>query len=247
MKVVMSLLAASLLASALSGCLRVAPVADAEAGPPDVMAAETDAMPPPDASPRRGLLGWLNRNDPADGAETPEAETASVPAVSAASEPVRETGLFRRRAGDETAAAPVDVAGLRALCGDAARGLARPTDNASGFRLHDVAPNSVNARAVQISGFADGCAREVKGAVVLFGQPALYELTRSAARQNYVGPTDAAYDALKARVCGGAALCPALQQRAVFVTAHDKAGDDRRWLQVLLADGAVLASEVKTR
>ena len=135
----------------------------------------------------------------------------------------------------------------RVICGAAAGRSGRATASMAGFRLHDPAPDTVTLRTVRITGFADRCARDVTGAVVLFGQPDLYELTRAAQEDFEPGPTDHAYDALKARLCGGAVPCAALQRRAVFVTAHGRAGDDRRWLQLLLADHDLLASEVKTR
>ncbi len=204
---------------------------DADIPPEFSVEAATSPAEPAAEAPHRGLFG---RRAPKPETTTPDTTKPE------AAPPDPAIAIPAALVPSDLSAAP------RVLCGPEARSPGKTTAEAAGFRLHDPAPGSVSPRAVRITGFADGCAREITGAVVLFGRPALYELTRGAQRKQASGPTDIAYDALKSKVCGGPATCAAVQDRAVFVTAHGKAGEDTRWVQMLLADGALLASEVKT-
>ena len=126
--------------------------------------------------------------------------------------------------------------------------------SARGYRLFDSQPGSAGARSFYITGFADDCARQLTAANVLFGTPSVYE-------QLHYGPggenlpsaeTDAAYEAIKASVCGAGKGKPCgkrigtLDKTAFFVNAYERLGETARWSEVLVHDGAVAAVAMKS-
>lgn len=123
-----------------------------------------------------------------------------------------------------------------------------------GVALYDSAPGSAQARTWYITGFADGCPRQLTAANVLLGATDRYETLRYGPAGQHLprAATDSAYEALKKDVCGVKAgqPCGARAKRMArdtfFVSAYDSFGNSSRWSELLVHDGAVLAAAVKT-
>lgn len=123
-----------------------------------------------------------------------------------------------------------------------------------GFALYDSAPGSASARTYYITGFSDGCPRQLTAANVLIGAPALYDMLHygPAAQDLPYGATDKAYEKVKARVCGVARKKPCgskikrLERNTLFVNAYGSFGNVSRWSEVLIHDGEVLATAMKS-
>lgn len=129
-----------------------------------------------------------------------------------------------------------------------------PETAARGYRLYDSRPGGSGPRAFYITGFADGCPRQLTAANVLFATPSTYE------RLHY-GPggenlpragTDAAYEKIKAQVCGTGRGKPCgrrlsrLDRSTFFVSAYRRLGETTRWTEALVHDGTVAAVAMKS-
>lgn len=125
---------------------------------------------------------------------------------------------------------------------------------ARGYALYDSAPGSATARTYYITGFADGCPRQLTAANVLLGGARLYEqLHYGPGGENLpVAATDAAYEKIKRRVCGArkgkpcGAKIAKMERSTFFVSAYDSFGNSSRWSELLIHNGAVIASALKT-
>lgn len=125
---------------------------------------------------------------------------------------------------------------------------------ARGYRLFDSQPGSAGPRSFYITGFTDDCARQLTAANVLFGTPSVYEqLHYGPGGENLpIAETDAAYEAIKASVCGVGKGKPCgkrigtLDKTAFFVNAYERLGQTARWSEVLVHDGAVAAVAMKS-
>lgn len=122
------------------------------------------------------------------------------------------------------------------------------------WRLYDSAPGSTTPHPFYVTGFDDGCARTFTAAVAVFGAPQMHELLRyglAATVQPY-SETDKAYEKIKSRVCktGRGKPCGAriakLEKNTVFVSAYEKYGNNSRWFNMLLHDGEIAATDVKS-
>ncbi|MBM1690658.1 hypothetical protein [Sulfitobacter geojensis] len=126
--------------------------------------------------------------------------------------------------------------------------------SASGYTLYDSNPAASGTRIFYITGFDDGCPRQVTAAHVLLGEPSFYEqLHYGPAGQHLTfGETDRAYEKVKGSVCGvrkgkpcGAKM-KKLEREAVFINAYERLSDNKRWSEQLIHDGTVVASEMKS-
>lgn len=125
---------------------------------------------------------------------------------------------------------------------------------ARGYALYDSASGSAVARTFYITGFADGCPRQLTAANVLLGAASLYEqLHYGPGGENLpVGATDQAYEGVKRDVCGARKGKPCgskidrMDRNTFFVSAYDSFGNSSRWTELLVHDGAVIAAAVKT-
>jgi hypothetical protein len=128
------------------------------------------------------------------------------------------------------------------------------TAKARGYRLFDSAPRSSGLRTFYITGFPDGCPRQLTAANVIFGAPSLYEQLRYGPTGAHlaIGETDAAYDRVKRSVCGAGKSKPCgskigrMDRETFFVTSYPRLGATPRWSEILIHDGAVVASGFKT-
>ncbi len=125
---------------------------------------------------------------------------------------------------------------------------------ARGYALYDSASGSAVARTFYITGFADGCPRQLTAANVLLGAASLYEqLHYGPGGENLpVGATDKAYETVKRDVCGARKGKPCgskidrMDRSTFFVSAYDSFGNSSRWTELLVHDGAVIAAAIKT-
>tara|TARA_R110002049_G_scaffold29972_1_gene101881 strand:+ start:58136 stop:58897 length:762 start_codon:yes stop_codon:yes gene_type:complete len=126
--------------------------------------------------------------------------------------------------------------------------------SARGYQLFDSAPGGAGARTFYITGFSDGCPRQLTAANVLLGAPSFYEQLRYGPGGENLpyGETDKAYDTVKSLVCGAGRGKPCgrkigkLDKTTFFVSAYEHRGDNARWSEVLVHDGAVMAAAVKS-
>ena len=125
---------------------------------------------------------------------------------------------------------------------------------ARGFALHDSAPGMTGARTFYITGFSDGCPRQLTAGAAMLSDASSYESYRfgSAAGTLPRAATDAAYDRVKSGVCrvGAAAPCGRkigkLDASTFFVTAYTGWPGDGHWSEYLIHDGAVMAAALKS-
>lgn len=79
-----------------------------------------------------------------------------------------------------------------------------PRDGQAVWTLYDTDPGSTVPHTQLITGFADGCARQVTASLVMFGAAGLHEVHRysDAMSEEPWSKADKTYETLKARVCG---------------------------------------------
>ncbi|MGX9354821.1 hypothetical protein ACS3SW_06560 [Roseobacteraceae bacterium S113] len=196
--------------------------------------------------PRRaGLFGLLRL--PASQNEEGETKSAA-PSRRASNEP------------DVTAGAPLAFGSVGRVCDVSGRALGRevskfPERGRRGYKLYDSKPGGTDPRAFYITGFADGCPRQVTAANVIFGAPSMHERLRYGLPADTLpsSRTDEAYKKLKSRICGVARSAPCgrnidkLERNTVFVTMYESFTGNQAWSNLLLHDGAVYESDRKVR
>ena len=139
------------------------------------------------------------------------------------------------------------------VCGLSRRELGKEIARQAQFRLHDSVPGSTQPHTFFITGFDDRCARQVTGALGLFGDVAMHEPLRYGPSGTALpwGDTDRAYEKVKRQVCGVGKNKPCgarigqMQKDTVFLTVYERFGDGSRWSNLLLHDGEVLAQEIE--
>lgn len=220
-----------------------APEAVAEPAPveeaPVEETVEVAALAEPEAPAKAGVFGFLKAK--------PKAEAAApVLMEEAASEDVPQGVVM-----------PVGKVGR--LCGMNERDLGKAVESyperSARYRLYDTVPGSAVARTMFVSGFADGCLRQFTGALAMFGSAELYEELRygPVGKTLPKGETDAAYEGVKAKVCGVATGKPCgrglakLERETVFVNVYQTLGDNTSWGTLLLHDGTVVAADLRSR
>ncbi|PTQ70794.1 hypothetical protein [Celeribacter persicus] len=121
------------------------------------------------------------------------------------------------------------------------------------WQLYDSDPESTAPRSQFITGFSDGCVRQVTAALVMFGEAALHEVLR------YSGDTDRdwtkadkTYETIKRQTCGvgRGERCPegkigALERQVAFVSVYPEYGAEEDWLELLLHDGTLVSEEMR--
>ncbi|MGB3242960.1 MAG: hypothetical protein WBB25_00380, partial [Sulfitobacter sp.] len=224
-----------------------------------------------------GLLGLFGRAAPQDpvpereaGAPEPDAEKDDVATAGLTPEPAPEParkGLFGRKAGKaKTRSGPdaqdvpygtVLANGLVArVCQAKGKSLGKLVEKPAvrGFALYDSTPGSAVARTWYVTGFADGCPRQLTGANVLLGSASLYEqLHYGPGGENLpTGETDSAYEGVKRKVCGTGrgkscgSKIGKMEKSTFFLSAYASFGNSSRWTELLIHDGEVLAVAVKS-
>ncbi|MEZ5715343.1 MAG: hypothetical protein R3D85_09320 [Paracoccaceae bacterium] len=230
---------------------------------------------PPDAAAETGALAESAVATPADIAAPepaalprPEAlETPETPTAKSAE--AARPGLFSRRT---AAAAPRPRHGGPALrdaapgevlpfgvvaraChmkrGEMGKEVAKYPERGAKYRVYDSAPGNLGLHSFYLTGFGDGCPRQVTAALAVFGTPGMYEALRYGlpAKARSKKPTDKAYETVKSRLCGVSRSQPCgtridrLEKHTVFLSLYDRFEDARGWTNLLLSEGEVIAAD----
>ena len=159
--------------------------------------------------------------------------------------------------GDDAAPAvsrgsPLPFGQIAAACDLDRAQLGGAVEVGGGWSIHDTAPGSTSPRTQYITGFSDGCPRQVTGALITFGEPSVHEAARLASGSpTHASRTDAVYNTIRGRACGVRAdtRCPQaaldrLDRDVAFVTVYPAFGATGRWLELLLYRGDLAASSV---
>lgn len=139
-------------------------------------------------------------------------------------------------------------------CGLRAGELGQEMERVSGYRLYDTAPGAGQARTLYLTGFDDGCARQVSGTLALFGDVGTHEFLRYGPQSGVsYSATDTAYEEIKGRFCGVASGQPCgdrldrLSRSTTFITIYQRFGGGGPRLELLLHDRQVVARSVENR
>ncbi|MDA7428571.1 hypothetical protein PGB28_08865 [Primorskyibacter aestuariivivens] len=248
-----------------------APESPAEAEPGAVVDAEPDDAAP--APTQRGLFG-LFRGKPAPVTDQDaETEVAALPETGATPETTtdapKKRGLFGLsspgKSGESIALPPSVPPGtllgfgvVKPVCDlpRAKRGKETGAfpERGKTWRLYDSAPGKTSPHPFYITGFEDGCARTFTAAVAVFGSPEMHELLRYGlpAKVQPYSETDKVYEKIKRRICkvGKGKPCGArigqLEKTTVFVSAYEKYGNNGTWFNMLLHEGEIAATDLKS-
>ena len=235
---------------------------------PEKVAAVTEAVPEPQAKPRKGLFGLLaGARAKNDATRAPEAtvRTASLgPAVTSVPDEKKKPAFGNRTAKHKGPDVQVVPFGLTLPSGAIARVCDLPSgrlgkeigkfpERGRGYKMFDSNPSAAGARPFYVTGFDDKCARTFTAALALFGSPTMHEQLRyglPSSVQPY-STTDKAYEGIKRSVCGVSKKKPCgakikqLEKDTVFISIYDRIGSNSSWSNVLLHNGWVLAADRK--
>lgn len=226
---------APLLSEAEPGALEQAAVAEAQAS----------------ARPPRGLLALFGRDRPAIGG--PAQGEGATPRETR----VRATGLDSFRSGasgtDVTAGTVMPFGQVGRVCDLPRNQKGTRVDRVAGFEVWDTNPSSAGPRPHYITGFSDGCARVVTGALIVPGDLATYESVRFMAQGMPfpMGQTDQAYDQIKSRQCGVRASQPCgaqlgrIERNTGFLSIYNQFESSGTWFELLLHNGDIAGQAVK--
>lgn len=128
-----------------------------------------------------------------------------------------------------------------------------PREGTTVWRLFDTDPANTGPRTQFITGFADGCARQVTASLVMFGEAGLHEVLRySDSNEADWSQADKSYEAIKSSTCGvkRKQRCPAdkvglLEKQLAFVSVYPTFGAPKGWLELLLHNGDVMSEEIR--
>lgn len=123
-----------------------------------------------------------------------------------------------------------------------------------GYALFDTQPDSTQPRTFYVTGFSDNCPRQFTASLALFGDPAFHEQLRYGlpAKDYPYSTTDTAYEKLKRQVCNVGRNTPCgdridrLSRNTTFISAYENYTDNARWADMLVHDGTLLATALKT-
>ncbi|NVK07347.1 MAG: hypothetical protein HWD81_07365 [Marivivens sp.] len=244
--------------------------------PEAAIAAETDVTVAEEIEEKRGFFGriFAGNAEVSDEAavadDTPEAEVelAAVEVTDPVDDLEPETPaarggffgrMFARNSDDaETPAEPADAVPIGTflpygviapVCGVSTSDMGQKVESVAGYTVYDAGGDTSVPRTHYITGFADGCARQVTAAVVMFGDVGTHEMVRYLTPESALPytDTDSTYEAIKSSVCRvghgepcGAQL-DALGRNTVFMTVYETFGTNPEWTNILLHNGDVAA------
>ncbi|WP_137701697.1 hypothetical protein [Marimonas lutisalis] len=117
------------------------------------------------------------------------------------------------------------------------------------YRVYDSNPADAGLNTFYITGFGDGCPRQLTAALAVFGSPGMYEALRyglpESARTGKA--TDKAYEKVKSQVCGVRRNKPCgakidrMERNTVFVSVYNRFEGANGWINILIHDGEMLA------
>lgn len=203
-----------------------------------------------------------------EGSSEDPVELASLEDTAAPAQPrQRRGGFFSRLTGSGTdgssdSAMPEVDFGDQIPYGEIARSCAskrqklgrKVETSAAGYKVFDTKPGTTGLRTFYITGFGDGCPRQVTASHVLLGAPSFYEqLHYGPAGQHLAfGETDEAYEKVKGRVCGARRGKPCggnmrkLERSTFFINTYAQPKDNTSWSEMLIHEGEVMASSMKS-
>jgi hypothetical protein len=243
---------------------------EAQAGGSEV--ASADAAETEQATPRRGLLGFLSRAAEEAKTENPgndtSTEVAAIPPQTQSD--ASRGGLFGGSRSD-TGPKPGDpdyqivplgtvlpFGTLARVCNVRDRQLGtrieRYPENRNTFAIYDSQPDNTAPHTFYVTGFDDGCARQFTAALAMFGSAKTHEQLRYGlpSKVQPYSKTDAAYEKLKSRICrvGRGKPCGSAMSRlardTVFVSVYERFGSNPVWKTILLHDGKVVATDIRS-
>ena len=268
-----------LLAGCLSPLDKVDRLEDVELAtdaPEAAIAAEADVSVAEEIEEKRGFFGriFAGTDDApgeafeAEGEPEAEVELAAVEVTDPVDDldseaPAARGGLFGRMFGrsseePEAAAEPTDAVPIGTflpygviapVCGVATSDMGQKVETVAGYTVYDAGGDTSVPRTHYITGFADGCARQVTAAVVMFGDVGTHEMVRYLTPESALPytDTDSTYEAIKSSVCrvGHGEPCGAklesLGRNTVFMTVYETFGTNPEWTNILLHNGDVAA------
>lgn len=226
----------------------------------------TTEVPQPvsEPAPRRGLLGFLSRAAQTaqadDGAQLaaapPQTQSDAAPAVEIARARGPKPDAPDYRIVPMGTALPYGV--LARVCDVPDRQLGTRVERYPGSRsvyaLYDSQPGNTAPHTFYVTGFDDGCARQFTAALALFGSPETHEQLRYGlpSKVQPYSSTDAAYETLKSRVCrvGKGKPCGSsmsqLARTTAFVSVYETFGSNPEWKTILLHDGEVVETDIRS-
>lgn len=140
------------------------------------------------------------------------------------------------------------------VCDAPKRKLGKRILQSSGYAIFDSDPKSTDLHAFYVTGFADGCTRQMTAALVTFGSASMHELIRyglPSDTQPY-SSTDKSYEKIKRAICGVGRKKPCgtkvklLEKNTVFVSYYARFKHNATWSNILLHDGYVVAADSKS-
>jgi hypothetical protein len=129
-----------------------------------------------------------------------------------------------------------------------------PRDGRATWRLYDTEPTSTARRTQYITGFKDGCARQITASLVIFGTPSLHEVHRYSGARSKASwsKADNVYEDIKAKACGVGRKkpCPeskigSLEDKLAFVSVYPTFGATSGWMELLLHNGRLQSQEMR--
>ncbi len=125
-----------------------------------------------------------------------------------------------------------------------------PENGRTRYAVYDTVPGQAEPRLMYVTGFGDGCPRQIWAALAMFGNFGLHEQVRYLLpeRSKPFSETDKAYEILKAEQCGVEHREPCgrslrkFQRDGVFLSLYERLGRGG-WANMLIYDGSVVAVE----
>lgn len=244
--------------------LRASPVTDAVLETTDDDTMDLDGAPSAPLDPPPSQVGdaeaQIRLASLSSDAPPPETQTDLVA-------PAKRPGLFGRRAvvdsagmhlRDVSPGAALPFGEVGRVCDARPQNMGKLVEEAArkgpGYSLYDTAPDSAKPRTFFVTGFRDNCARQFTASLAIFGSPEFHEQLRYGlpADEYPYSTTDKAYEKVKTSVCNVARNTPCgarisrLEKTTVFISVYEHFEDNARWADILLHDGALLATAVKT-
>jgi len=207
---------------------------------------------------RRSFFDFLKGNTAAVKTASLQPEGGfAAPNPEALVAPEKEQGLFGSSRSDQSVdivvGAVLPFGEVGRACGMKPREMGEKVGREGRYTIYDSQPSSTQPRRWYVTGFSDGCARQVTAALAMFGSASMHEQLRYG-RPSEAYPysaTDKAYEGVKSKVCRVGRQKPCgtrikrLERTTVFVTTYERFTDNARWADILLHDGSVLASSFK--
>ena len=131
-------------------------------------------------------------------------------------------------------------------CGTPDSAMGPAIEAAAGYAIHDADPTATGPRTHYLTGFSDGCPRQVTAALAVMGDPVTHETFRYESTDAPFDATDTAYEQVKAQVCGVPSGTPCggatdrLTADTAFVTLYPVFGGQDS-IDLLLHAGEVVA------